>query len=157
MSAPEGSPSVVLVQRQDYQFEHHYAPELPVLLADEPAPLGTGQGPDPVELLASAVGNCLSASLLFAFRKYKQAPDPLRAEVRAQVGRNERNRMRVLGLDVQLTLGVPAASLEHVERVLGSFEDYCTVTQSITGSVPVALTVMDSTGAVLKAPAAAAG
>jgi uncharacterized OsmC-like protein len=59
-------PSVTLIQRQGYQFEHHYAPDIPVLLADEPVPFGTGLGPDPVELLASAVGNCLSASLWFA-------------------------------------------------------------------------------------------
>jgi uncharacterized OsmC-like protein len=142
--------SVELIQRQDYQFEHRYAPELPVLLADEPPPLGAGHGPDPVDLLASAVGNCLSASLLFAFRKFKEAPDPLRTEVRAQVGRNEHGRMRVLGLSVDLHLGVPAAQLPHVERVLASFEDYCTVTQSIVAAVPVSLRVLDSTGAVLK-------
>ena len=53
--------------------------EVPVLTGDEPAPLGTGQGPSPVQLLCAAVGNCLSDSLLFALRKFKQAPEPLRA------------------------------------------------------------------------------
>lgn len=143
-------PSVTLVQRQDYQFEHHYAPELPVLLADEPPPLGTGLGPDPVELLASAVGNCLSASLLFASRKYKDEPSPLRTEVRATVGRNERGRNRVQALAVDLHLGKPAAELAHLQRVLDSFEDFCTVTQSVAPAIPVTLRVLDSTGAVLK-------
>jgi uncharacterized OsmC-like protein len=144
------NPSVTLTQRQGYQFEHHYAPELPLLLADEPPPLGTGLGPDPVQLLASAVGNCLSASLLFACQKYKDDPAPLRTEVKATVGRNERNRMRVLGLAVDLHLGRPAAEVGHLQRVLDTFEDYCTVTQSVAAAVPVTLRVLDSTGAVLK-------
>ncbi|MFG6430310.1 OsmC family protein [Roseateles sp. LYH14W] len=144
------NPSVTLIQRQGYQFEHHYAPGIPVLLSDEPAPLGTAQGPDPVQLLASAVGNCLSASLLFACQKYKDDPGTLRAEVQATVGRNERNRMRVLGLAVDLHLGRPAAEVGHLQRVLDTFEDYCTVTQSVASAIPITLRVLDSTGAVLK-------
>lgn len=143
-------PQVTLTQRQGYQFEHHYGAGLPVLLADEPAPLGTGTGPSPVDLLASAVGNCLSASLLFACQKYKDDPGALWAEVKADVGRNERNRMRVLGLAVDLHLGKPAAELGHLQRVLDTFEDFCTVTQSVAGAIPVTLRVLDSTGAVVK-------
>lgn len=143
-------PSVTLTQRQGYQFEHQYAPEQPLLLADEPPPLGSGLGPSPVQLLASAVGNCLSASLLFACQKYKDDPGALRAEVKATVGRNERNRMRVLGLAVDLHLGRPAVEVGHLQRVLDTFEDYCTVTQSVAAAIPVTLRVLDSTGAVLK-------
>lgn len=139
-----------LTQRQDYQFEHVWQPSQPHLLSDEPPPLGQGLGPSPVDLLCSAVGNCLSASLLFAFRKYKQAPEPLRCTVSATVGRNDKGRMRVLGLAVEMQLGVPAAQLDHVERVMASFEDYCTVTQSVAAAVPVSLRVTDSAGTVLK-------
>jgi organic hydroperoxide reductase OsmC/OhrA len=144
------SPSVTLIQRQAYQFEHHYAPALPVLLSDEPPPLGTGLGPDPVQLLASAIGNCLSASFWFASQKYKDDPSPLRTEVRASVGRNERNRNRVQALTVDLHLGKPAGELGHIQRVLDTFEDFCTVTQSVAPAIPVTLRVLDSTGMVLK-------
>lgn len=144
------NPNVTLTQRQGYQFEHHYAPEMPVLLSDEPAPLGTGLGPDPGDLLASAVGNCLSASIFFAFQKYKDDPSPLRTEVKTTVGRNERNRARVQGIAVDLHLGKPAAELAHLQRVLDTFEDFCTITQSVAPAIPVALRVLDSTGAVLK-------
>jgi uncharacterized OsmC-like protein len=148
-------PSVTLTQLQGYQFEHRYGPDIPVLLSDEPAPLGTGTGPDPVELLASAVGNCLSASLWFACQKYKDDPSPLRTEVKATVGKNERGRVRVLGLAVDLHLGKPAAELGHLQRVRDTFEDYCTVTQSVAGAIPVTLRVLDSTGAVITPTAAA--
>ena len=73
-------PNVTLTQRQAYQFDHHYADGLPVLLADEPAPLGTGQGPSPVDLLASAVGNCLSASLLFACQRSEEHTSELQSQ-----------------------------------------------------------------------------
>ena len=116
----------------------------------EPAPLGTGQGPSPVQLLSAAVGNCLSDSLLFALRKFKQAPEPIRCMVTSDVGRNPEGRMRVLTMKAVLTLGVPAASLEHLERVLGQFEAFCTVTQSVGQGIPITVEVLDSTGARLK-------
>ncbi|MGP1685054.1 MAG: OsmC family protein, partial [Giesbergeria sp.] len=68
---------ITLRQQKDYQFNVDFGSGIPVLAADEPAPLGSGQGPSPVQLLAAAVGNCLSDSLLFALRKFKQEPEPL--------------------------------------------------------------------------------
>lgn len=147
---PDQPIPVSLTQQQDYQFRIDYGPGLPPVLSDEPAPLGQGQGPSPEQLLASAVGNCLSASLLFALRKFKQAPEPIRCEVQARVGKNAEGRTRVLGLSAHLHLGVPAAGLEHLDRVLATFEDYCTVTQSVRQGIEVTVQVSDSEGAVLK-------
>lgn len=142
--------SVRLVQQQDFQFEVQYGPGVPVLRTDEPPPLGQGTGPSPMQLLASAVGNCLSDSLLFALRKFKQAPEPISCEVTAEVGRNADNRLRVLGMRAVLTLGVPAASLAQLERVLASFESYCTVTQSVAQGIAVEVQVFDAQGVRLK-------
>lgn len=141
---------IELVQRHDYRFDVAFGGEVPVLTTDEPAPLGTGQGPSPVQLLCAAVGNCLSDSLLFALRKFKQAPEPIRTRVQAEVGRNGDNRLRVLKITATLTLGVPAASLEHLDRVLDTFEQYCTVTQSVGQGIAIELQVFDATGAQLK-------
>lgn len=146
----DGSVSVRLVQALDYQFDVDFGVGAQPLRVDEPPPLGHGEGPSPVQLLASAVGNCLSASLLFALRKFKQQPEPIRSEVTAEVGRNAEGRLRVLGMKVTLTLGVPAAQLQHLDRVLGGFEAYCTVTQSVAGAIPVTVSVRDADGAVLK-------
>lgn len=146
----ETSIHVQLKQKQNYQFEIHFGGEIPVVMGDEPAPLGTGQGPSPVQLLAASVGNCLSDSLLFALRKFKQAPEPIRCDVDAEVGRNAEGRLRVLGIKALLTLGVPAASLQHLDRVLGQFESYCTVTQSVGLAIPVSIEVVDALGVRLK-------
>ena len=141
---------ITLRQQKDYQFNVDFGNGIPVLAADEPAPLGGGQGPSPVQLMAAAVGNCLSDSLLFALRKFKQAPEPIRCTVTAEVGRNAESRMRVLSMKAVLTLGVPAASLEHLERVLGQFEAFCTVTQSVGQGIPITIAVFDATGQQLK-------
>src|SRR5450830_1871323 len=142
----ETSVHVQLQQKQDYQFEIHFGDQVPVLMGDEPAPLGAGQGPSPVQLLAAAVGNCLSDSLLFALRKFKQSPEPLSCDVHAEIGRNTEGRVRNLHMKAMLTLGVPAASLEHLERVLSTFETYCTVTQSIGQGIPISLEVFNALG-----------
>ncbi len=146
----ESPPRVVLRQQQDFQFAIDFGGGLPPLIADEHPPLGQGQGPTPVQLLAAAVGNCLSDSLLFALRKFKQAPEPIRCELTAEIGRNAENRLRVLALDVGLKLGVPAAQLAHLDRVLEQFEAFCTVGASVAQGIPLRVTVHDSTGAQLK-------
>ena len=155
---------VVLEQQEDYRFAIHWATQeaaqggqtsaggLSPLIADESLPLGGGAGPTPGQLLVAAVANCMSDSLLFALRKFKQRPEPLRAEGRAEVGRNEAGRLRVLAIHITLQLGVPAVSLDHLERVLEQFEGFCTVGQSVAQGIPVRVIVKDSLGAILKAP-----
>lgn len=142
--------TISLVQQQDYRFQIEFAPPVAPIVGDEPPPLGGAAGPSPVELLASAVGNCLADSLLFALRKFKQNPEPMKAQVHATVGRNEQGRLRVLRMQADLHLGVPAAQLEHLQRVLDTFDQYCTVTQSVNGTMAVSVSVFDSTGARLK-------
>lgn len=141
---------VSLRQAQDYRFHIQFDAHMPVLVSDEPAPVGTGQGSSPVQMLCAAVGNCLSDSLLFALRKFKQSPEPIQCDVEAEVGRNAEGRMRVLNMRAQLRLGVPAGQLEHLDRVLDQFEAYCTVTQSVGQGIPIAVEVWDATQQRLK-------
>ncbi|QHE86122.1 OsmC family protein [Hydrogenophaga sp. BPS33] len=141
--------SVSLQQQADYRFEIRFGSDLPALIADEPAPLGQGEGPSPAQLLCASVGNCLSDSLLFALRKFKQAPEPLHCEVQAEVGRNPEGRLRILGIHATIRLGVAASSLLHLDRALAQFETFCTVTQSVRQAIPVRVTVVDTEGANL--------
>ena len=142
--------TVRLAQKRDYQFEVQFGGNVPPLLADEPEPIGQGAGPSPVQLLASAVGNCLSNSLLFALRKYKQQPKPMLCEVSAQEGRNEQGRLRVLGITAKLSLGDRAEALQHLDRALAQFEAFCTVTQSVGKGIAVTVEVFDADGVQLK-------
>ena len=146
----ESPVTVRLVQRRDYQFDNQFGAQVPSWLVDEPAPLGRGEGPSPVQLLAASVGNCLAASLLFALRKYKQLGEPIECTVDALVGRNAQKRLRVSEMKARLTIGVPAAGIEHLERILSTFEDFCTVTASVRQAFPVTVEVLDASGARLK-------
>ena len=149
MSDPT-APSVRLTQQRDFLFEVGFGDAIAPLLADEPPPLGSGQGPSPEQMLAAAVGNCLAASLLFSLRKYKQQPEPITAAVSVETGRNAENRLRIKAMNVVLTLGQPAAALLHLDRALATFEDFCTVTQSVRAGIDVNVQVLDATGARLK-------
>ncbi len=141
---------VDLRQQKDFQFEISFGPNIPTVLGDEPHPLGEGKGPSPAQFLAAAVGNCLSDSLFFAIKKYKQDPQPIECTVTAQMGRNEQGRLRITQMHAVLTLGVPAESLEHMDRVLSSFEAFCTVTQSVGQGIDITLEVFDSNKKKLK-------
>ena len=66
------------------------------------------------------------------------------------IGRNEENRMRVVGAEVTLHLGHPASAFERLERILDQFEQFCTVSQSVAAALPIQLTVLDSDGVKLK-------
>ncbi len=142
--------TVTLQQEQDFRFAIHFAEGVPVLYGDETPPLGGGTGPNPAELLAAAVGNCMSDSLLFAIRKFKQHPEPIRTEVTATIDRNAENRLRVQNITVKLTLGVAASSLAHLDRALEQFEEFCTVGQSVRQGIAVTVEVYDSAGLRLK-------
>jgi organic hydroperoxide reductase OsmC/OhrA len=70
--------------------------------------------------------------------------------VQAEIGRSPEGRMRVLQMRATLRLGVPQAQLAHLERVLGQFEAFCTVTQSVRAAIPITVEVFDSAGERLK-------
>ncbi len=144
-----GNAVVELKQEQDYRFANDFGAGRPLVYSDEGAPIGGGSGPEPAQLLAAAVANCLSASLLFALRKFKQDAGTLGAHAEASSGRNEAGRLRIQRVDVRLTLGRTADELQHLDRILPQFEDFCTVTQSVRAAIPVHVTVVDSSGAVL--------
>jgi organic hydroperoxide reductase OsmC/OhrA len=146
----DGDVTVELVQQADYRFEARFDnPALPPLITDESPPLGRDAGPNPGRLLTAAVANCLSASLLFALRKFKNDPGTLRTQATASLVRNEQNRLRVGRIRVDIHLGTAAAGLRSLDRVLAQFEDFCVVTQSVRAAFPVDVRVIDSSGAVL--------
>jgi organic hydroperoxide reductase OsmC/OhrA len=86
----------------------------------------------------------LSDSLLFALRKFKQNPEPIETKARCEIGRNSENRLRILAIHVEIRVGVPGSTLENLERVLAQFQDFCTVSSSVSLGIPVNVTVIDS-------------
>ena len=146
----EQSIELSLEQITDYEFRLRFDDtDAPDLLTDEPAPLGHGAGPNPSRLLLAAVANCLSASLLFSLRKFKNDPGKLTAHTRATLARNEHGRWRVQRIEVELAMGAAAGSLEHLDRLLAQFEDFCVVTESVRQGIEVQVRVRDDSGTLL--------
>jgi uncharacterized OsmC-like protein len=141
---------VNLKQEKDYRFAIDFGAGRPLLYGDESPPLGGGSGPTPVQLLAAAVGNCLSDSLNFALAKFKQDPQGITTKVSASVGRNAEGRMRVTQMQVSVTLGALATSIEHLDRTLAQFEGFCTVAQSVGQGIPIEVSVYDGAGTKIK-------
>lgn len=118
----------------------------PALIVDEPPPLGTGTGPNPARLLAAAVGDCLSASLLFCLGKAHVEVSDVQTTVAGTHVRNERGRVRIGRLDVSIIVDVPDAAPEKLRTCLELFEDYCVVTASVRKGIDVGVTVTDTAG-----------
>jgi len=104
---------------------------------DEAPPFGTGAGPTPVELLAAAIGGCLSASLTLCLNKAHLEPDAVNAHVTAHIARNADGRLRVEGVDVDLTPCFAGGDEGRFERCKALYENFCTVAQSIRRGIPV--------------------
>ncbi len=139
-----------LKQERDYQFVIDFGGGIAPLHTDEAPPLGGGTGPTPVHLLAAAAGNCLSDSLYFALRKFKQDPQGISTRVQATIDRNAEGRLRVTRLQVEVRLGAPAASIQNLARALEQFESFCTVAQSIGQGIALDVTVFDGAGVKVK-------
>jgi organic hydroperoxide reductase OsmC/OhrA len=139
-----GNPAVRLKQQADYQFAIYYNEDKSPIMGDEPPPLGKSEGATPSQLLIAAVANCLSDSLLFALRKFKQNPEPIETLATCEIGRNEQNRLRILAIRVEIHIGVLGDTLENLDRVLAQFQEFCTVSSSVSAGIPVNVFVIDS-------------
>ena len=137
-----------LEQERDYEFRVKFDwPQVAGLLLDEPEPLGHAVGPNAARLIGAAVANCLTSSLLFCMRKFKQTPGTLRAEVRGELVRNEKGRLRLGRFDVTILLSEEVGAIGHFDRCLAQFEDFCVVTESVRHGIPVGVRVVDASGA----------
>nr|WP_295743648.1 OsmC family protein [uncultured Acidocella sp.] len=143
------SVTVTVTRQQDFQFLVEFGPQYATMIADEPAPVGEDMGPSPQHLLAASIANCLCASLTFACRKYHEDPGEFSASVTCEIGRNAAKRLRVTRIDVAITLNGDPAAVPHLNRALASFEDFCTVTESVRAGIEVNVQVLGPDGAKL--------
>jgi Predicted redox protein, regulator of disulfide bond formation len=142
--------SITLEQEDDYAFRIRFDDTtIAELMTDEPEPLGKGEGPNPTRLLVSAVANCLSASLLFALRKFKNTPGKLVTRATAELVRNEQGRLRVGHIHADIRLAEAGAAHASLERILAQFENFCVVTESVRHGIDVSVSITDADGVQL--------
>ncbi len=124
----------------DYQYKVSFSREgLEPLLMDEPQPLGKGQYPNAGLLIAAATGNCLASSLSFCLSRARVEVKGMTAVVKTTIERNERGRLRITGIHVELKPVV--GDLKKFEICRDVFEDFWIVTESIRNGIPVEVDV----------------
>lgn len=141
MSAVVSRFSVTVQQIEGFEFRVKFDKEqFAPLLLDEPPPLGGDTAPNAARVLAAAIGNCLSASLVFCLKRADVAATGVTADVDVEIVRTEQRRLRVgkvnVTLHTELSAGDPALA-----SCLATFEDFCIVTQSVRQGIDVAVRV----------------
>jgi len=138
----EGTFEVTLARRDNFEFDVDFGDGSHTTLhMDEPEPLGDGSGPNAARVVAAAIGNCLSASLLFCLAKAHIDVVGLKTRVTGTTVRNERGRMRLGKLEVHIEPDVGTVPREKLQRCLDIFEDFCLVTASVREGLDVAVSV----------------
>jgi len=132
-----------LDQVKDYEFQVSFDNDaLGKLTMDEPAPLGTEKGPNASRVLSSAVGHCLTASLIFCLQRSRIPLKHVTTNVHTTLARNEAGRWRVQGITVNVDADpVNEQDRERMKRCLDMFEDFCIVTQSVRKGIDVDVNV----------------
>ncbi|MFW9830745.1 MAG: OsmC family protein [Candidatus Thorarchaeota archaeon] len=135
--------TIVIERIQDFEFRVHFDnKKFPTLLMDEPSPLGHDKGPNATRILAGAIGNCLSASLLFCLQRSKLQVDTVLAEVTPTTARNEEGRWRIQHINVKLHISMKEDDPKRFQRCVDIFENYCIVTSSVRQGIPVDVEVI---------------
>lgn len=146
----EGRFTIELQHIEAYEFRVRFDWEDAAgVLMDEPPPLGGKQGPNASRMLAAAAANCLSASLLYCVSKHEVPPGAVQTIATCRLVRDERKRLRIGGLDVQIRVSDEMAQAARFVRCAELFEDFCVVTASLREGIPVAVEVVDGAGQLL--------
>jgi organic hydroperoxide reductase OsmC/OhrA len=137
MTSPESLTSLTQVER--YEFKVEFAEEsFPGITVDEPPPVGSDHGPNPVQSLAMAVGHCMSSTLVSTLDRARVRVSPIRTVVRATVGLNEQGRRRVQHLQVEIfTQPVDEGDRGRFEQCVKVFPDFCTVSGAVRDGIPI--------------------
>ncbi len=128
-------------QVSGYEFRVKFdKPQHPDLRMDEPPPLGKDVGPNPARILATAIGDCLAASLRFCLTKSGAQLTDLKSDVHVELVRTENKRLRIGKIDVTLKPRISQGA-EKLPPCLSAFEDFCVVTQSVRQGLKVNVVV----------------
>lgn len=142
MSEEEKTFEVSLKKKEGYQFSVDFGlKDVENLIMDEPEPVGEGKGPNASSVLAAAVGNCLSASLLFCLDKSLVEVRSIETDVKGFMRRNEEGRWRIAGFTVEIRTEVDEKFKTRFKRCTEIFEDFCINTQSLKQGIPIKVNV----------------
>ena len=138
MGEEEKTFNVSMKREKDFVFKVDFGLEGFDFTMDEPSPIGGDTGPNASKVLAAAMGNCLTASLLFCLNKARAEVGEIETNVQGKMRRNEKGRWRIAEINVELN---PEINMDEFgsqfERCSKLFEDFCIVSKSIEEGIPI--------------------
>ncbi|MBD3172878.1 OsmC family peroxiredoxin [Candidatus Bathyarchaeota archaeon] len=143
MSYEEKTFEVSMKRENGFEFRVDFGdPGIENLIMDEPEPVGENKGPNASKVLAAAMGNCLSASLLFCLQKARAEVGEVETRVEGKMRRNEDGRWRIKEVSVEISPEIDREEYESkFDRCMDLFEDFCVVSQSIEEGIPINVNV----------------
>ena len=141
--------SVTLKRLNDFEFQVSFDQSGQQLLMDEPEPLGGGHGPNAAKVLSAAIGNCLTASLLFCMQKTRAEAKDLKTTVTTTITRNDRGRFRVQNSRVEIQVDLGEGAEKGLNRCVDLFEDFCIVTAAVRDGIDVEVMVKTGSGEIV--------
>lgn len=109
-------------------------------VSDEPDPVGEASGPATPALLASAIGHCLSASLLETLRKSRIEVIDFKTTATSIVKTNSEGLPRIQCVEVTLKPHIREYQ-KRIKQCEAVFEKHCTVCASLKPAIDVQVKV----------------
>jgi organic hydroperoxide reductase OsmC/OhrA len=133
--------NVSMKRISEFKFEVDFGIDGVSLIMDEPHPVGNNTGPNASKILAAAIGNCLTASLLFCLQKARVEVGEINTRVSGLLRRNQNGRWRISQINVDITPMVVEEFNKQFDRCNELFEDFCIVSKSIEQGIPIKVKV----------------
>lgn len=129
---------VSMTREKDFVFNVDFGIEDFDFTMDEPEPVGGDTGPNASSVLAAAMGNCLTASLLFCLNKARAEVGGIETNVEGKMRRNEKGRWRISEINVEINPEINTDEFaRQYDRCYKLFEDFCIVSKSIEEGIPI--------------------
>ena len=135
--------SVSMKREEGFVFKVDFGiPDTINLIMDEPDPVGKNKGPNASKVLAAAMGNCLSASLMFCLQRARAEVGDIETNVEGLLMRNENGRWRISEVNVEISPEIDLDKFQsQYDRCMDLFEDFCIVSQSVEQGIPINVNV----------------
>jgi len=134
--------TVKLERIENYKFRIDFENKnWPFIVMDESPPNGNEKGPNPSSVLAAAIGDCLSASLLFCLQKSHVNVEGIKTIIKGKMNRNEKGRWRVTEISTALNTDISLDTIPQLKRCAKIFEDFCIVSKSVEQGIPINIKV----------------
>lgn len=129
---------------ENYKFKVDFGKKsIPSLLMDETKDIPGGEetGPTASMLMGAAVGNCLSASLIFCLSKKRVNLKNLRTIITLKRKRNDKGYWSISEIVVDLQPEIAEEDRARFDQCVEIFRNYCIVSNSIETGIPLTVNI----------------